>query len=72
MPSQNPRMESKNRIKLEGELPSPIHPPQGCRFQNRCKYACDRCRQERPELKEVESGHWVAFHLLDQANNEEI
>ena len=73
IPIPDPRVEeTKNRIKLEGELPSPINPPEGCRFRNRCKYACNRCRQERPELKEVEPGHWVACHLLDQANNLEI
>ncbi|MBQ8598783.1 MAG: oligopeptide ABC transporter ATP-binding protein OppF, partial [Oscillospiraceae bacterium] len=58
--------EEKERIKLDGELPSPINPPEGCRFQNRCKYACDRCRKEHPELKEVEPGHYVACHLMDK------
>ena len=67
IPIPDPKVEEeKNRIKLDGELPSPINPPEGCRFQNRCAYACDRCRCERPELKEVEPGHWVACHLMDQ------
>ena len=67
IPIPDPKVEEeKNRIKLDGELPSPINPPEGCRFQNRCKYACDRCRCERPELKEVEPGHWVACHLMDK------
>ncbi len=65
IPIPDPKVEEeKQRIKLDGELPSPIDPPPGCRFQNRCKYACDRCRQERPELKEVEPGHWVSCHLV--------
>ena len=65
IPIPDPKVEEeKKRIKLEGELPSPINPPIGCRFQNRCKYACDRCRQERPELKEVDPGHWVACHRV--------
>ena len=67
IPIPDPKVEeSKKRIKLEGELPSPIDPPAGCRFQNRCAYACERCRQERPELREVEPGHWVACHLCDE------
>ena len=67
IPIPDPKVEeSKARIKLDGELPSPIDPPPGCRFQNRCKYACDRCRTERPELKEVEPGDWVACHLTEK------
>ena len=65
IPIPDPKVEEeKKRIKLEGELPSPINPPVGCRFQNRCQYASDRCRQEYPELKEVASGHWVACHRV--------
>jgi len=66
IPIPDPKVEeTKERIKLEGELPSPIDPPPGCRFQNRCQYACERCRQERPELREVEPGHYVACHLVE-------
>ena len=67
IPIPNPKVEeTKERIKLNGELPSPIDPPPGCRFQNRCQYACDKCRTERPELREVEPGHYVACHLVEK------
>ena len=56
--------ESRERIKLEGDIPSPIDPPAGCRFAGRCRMACDRCRQEAPALREIEDGHFVACHLV--------
>mgnify|MGYP002597474798 CR=1 FL=1 len=56
--------ESRERIKLEEDIPSPIDPPAGCRFAGRCRMACDRCRQEAPALREIEDGHFVACHLV--------
>lgn len=54
---------AKRRIVLEGEIPSPIDPPPGCRFKGRCKYAKPICNEEDPTLKEVQKGHFVACHL---------
>ena len=55
--------EQKERIHLEGEVPSPYDPPSGCHFHTRCPKACDKCRQT--ELKEVAPGHYVACHLYE-------
>ena len=66
IPVPNPDVAKANeRIKLEGEIPSPINPPSGCKFRTRCPYAMDRCAVEVPALKEVEPGHFVACHLRD-------
>jgi dipeptide transport system ATP-binding protein len=56
----------KERIALEGELPSPINPPRGCAFHPRCPLAFDRCRVERPELEE-KGGVKVACFAVDAA-----
>ena len=53
----------RKRIALEGEIPSPVNPPKGCKFSSRCKYCTERCIKEAPILKEVEEGHFVACHL---------
>ncbi len=63
IPIPDPEVErEKNRIKIEGEIPSPINPKPGCRFASRCRYATDICRQETPELKEAGPEHFVACH----------
>ena len=57
------------RVPLRGEIPSPIDPPQGCRFHTRCPYAEERCRQEEPELvpmKELQPGHEAACHFAGE------
>lgn len=56
------------RIRLEGEVPSPSNPPSGCCFHTRCPKACSRCRQEVPAFREVEKGHFVACHLYEKEN----
>ena len=58
IPNPNP-LAVKQRILLEGDIPSPINPPEGCRFASRCRRACQRCHSEHPELMEVEPGHSV-------------
>ncbi|MGY6272607.1 ABC transporter ATP-binding protein [Achromobacter denitrificans] len=52
---------------IKGELPSPLDPPPGCAFHPRCPHAMDRCKTERPLLKEVAPGQWSACHLNDAA-----
>lgn len=60
------RPHDENRILLEGEIPSPANPPQGCRFHTRCPQVWEKCKRERPTLKEVEQNHFVACHLYEQ------
>lgn len=63
-PIPGPRVElQRQRIVLKGELPSPINPPAGCRFQGRCDRATDQCREEEPQLIQVSQGHWVSRFL---------
>lgn len=57
--------ESKQRIVLEGEIPSPIDPPPGCRFKKRCKFAKPICGEKDPVIKDLGSNHFVACHLFD-------
>lgn len=57
--------KSNKRILLEGDIPSPIDPPPGCRFCGRCQYVKDVCKSTEPKLKEVEKGHFVACHLFE-------
>lgn len=65
VPIPDPTIEkSRHRIILEGDVPSPINPPPGCKFQGRCKYAQDICKKETPELKEMRPNHFVACHMV--------
>lgn len=58
--------DTKERIIIEGDLPSPSSPPSGCHFHTRCPFAFDKCKSESPVLKEVEQGRWVACHLHEE------
>jgi peptide/nickel transport system ATP-binding protein/oligopeptide transport system ATP-binding protein len=62
IPSPNPQIAHQT-ILLEGDVPSPIDPPEGCRFHTRCPYVEQRCRTEEPLFREVQPGHSVACHL---------
>ena len=62
VPSAKPGV-TKERILLSGDVPSPLHPPAGCRFHTRCPKAMRQCKTEEPAWKEVGSGHYTACHL---------
>jgi peptide/nickel transport system ATP-binding protein len=64
IPEPDPR-KKKDRIILEGDVPSPINPPSGCTFHPRCRHAMPECQQVKPTLKEVKPGHRVACHLYN-------
>ena len=56
----------RKEIILEGDVPSPINPPEGCRFAGRCIHVKERCTRETPKLREVEPGHFVRCHFAGQ------
>jgi len=63
IPIPKPELK-RERIVLEGEVPSPLNPPSGCRFHPRCPYAMKQCSEQEPALTEVAPSHWVACFLV--------
>lgn len=67
IPIANPELErERKRILLSGDVPSPVNLPKGCAFAGRCPYATDRCREEKPELREIREGHFTACHYAGE------
>lgn len=69
IPIPDPEIEKK-RIPLEGEIPSPVNPPSGCRFHTRCPYADEICKKEKPKFIEVKKNHYLACHFANKFLNE--
>ena len=66
VPIPNPKLEKqREHLLIEGEIPSPVNPPPGCRFHPRCPKALPICSKETPEMKELDSGHFACCHLYD-------
>lgn len=70
IPTTDPDSLSKERILLEGNIPSPIRPPSGCKFHTRCYMACDKCKRVPPPVTEVSPGHFVACHFTERKIDE--
>ncbi|BAI61632.1 putative peptide ABC transporter ATP binding protein [Methanocella paludicola SANAE] len=62
----DPAVKRSQRIILEGDVPTPINPPKGCRFHTRCRYKMDICDKVEPEFKDIGGEHFVACHLMDK------
>ena len=68
IPIPDPTVE-RSRIILEGDVPSPVNVPSGCPFRSRCKYAVEVCSKNKPQMKEVEPGHYTACLRYEKNDN---
>ena len=67
IPIADPTIErERKRILLQGDVPSPVNLPQGCNFCNRCPYATQLCKERKPQLREIEPGHFTACHRAEE------
>jgi oligopeptide/dipeptide ABC transporter ATP-binding protein len=71
IPKLDPTERSAEQDAIEGEMPSPLDPPSGCRFRTRCPFAMHVCGEQTPPLAEVDPGHYVACHLYSPTRTEE-
>ena len=63
VPISNPTLRGKRKeVGIEGDIPSPVNPPAGCKFHTRCPFATDKCKEVEPEFTEKEKGHFVSCH----------
>ena len=73
IPTTDPAGVQRQRILLEGSIPSPVHPPKGCKFHTRCYMACEKCTREEPPKVQISPGHWAVCHFpekkLDEKGN---
>ena len=63
IPVPDPNVAADARVKVEGEIPSPVAPPSGCRFRTRCPKAQEKCAEEEPVVTEINPGQFVACHF---------
>lgn len=71
IPIPDPKIEAQNdktKIRLQGEVPSPINTKAGCKFASRCQYATEKCEKQMPQLKDIGNNHFVACHRLNGDN----
>ncbi|WP_059173140.1 ABC transporter ATP-binding protein [Bacillus sp. FJAT-27445] len=66
IPVAKPGAAKRERIVLQGDPPSPVNPPSGCRFRTRCPHAMSICAEVIPDFREVQPEHWVACHLYNE------
>ena len=67
VPIPDPVADAKRkRVILEGDVPSPVNPPSGCRFRTRCRFAEAICAEQKPDFREVQPGHFAACHFAER------